>query len=150
MIKEEAVLQQFKVTSYAIIFALGAVLISPLKLAAQTEDALSPTPDKLSNNRKERREDRLEKLKESRGSLLENRKERRELRREGRQEKRSDFLENRKERREGRLEKLKESRGSLLENRKERRELRREGRQKKRQGPSRGQVIGKGRGRIDH
>ena len=81
-------LQQFKVTSYAIIFALGSVIISPLKLAAQTEDALSPTPNKLPKNRKERREDRLEKLKERRGSLLENRKERRELRREGRQKKR--------------------------------------------------------------
>ena len=103
-------LQQFKVTSYAIIFALGIVVISPLKLTAQTEDVHSPTLDKLPKNRKEIREDRLEKLKERRRSLLENRNERRELRREGRQEKRSDFLQNRKERRE----------------------LRREGRQKKR------------------
>ena len=108
-------LQQFKITSYAIIFALGAVIILPLKLTAQTEDVISQAPEKLPKNRKERREERLEKL-----------KERRELKRERRQEKRGDFLENRKERRE----------------------LKRGRRQEKRQGPSRGQGIVNGRGRV--
>ena len=36
-------------------FALGAVIILPLKLTAQTEDVLNPTPDKLPKNCKERR-----------------------------------------------------------------------------------------------
>jgi hypothetical protein len=36
--------------------ALGVVIISPLKLSAQTEDVLSTNPDKLSKYRKERRE----------------------------------------------------------------------------------------------
>tara|TARA_B110000438_G_C15626778_1_gene569091 strand:+ start:670 stop:906 length:237 start_codon:yes stop_codon:yes gene_type:complete len=36
-------------------FALWAVIILPLKLTAQTEDVLNPTPDKLPKNCKERR-----------------------------------------------------------------------------------------------
>jgi hypothetical protein len=58
------------------VFALGGVIISPLKFTAQTEDVLSLASDKLPKNRKERREDRLEKLREKRVSLLENHKER--------------------------------------------------------------------------
>ena len=81
-------LKQFKIASYAMFFVLGTVIILPLKLTAQAEDALSPATDRLPKNRKERREDRLEKLREKRGSFLENRKERRELKRERRQEKR--------------------------------------------------------------
>jgi hypothetical protein len=37
-------------------FVLGAVIILPLKLIAQTDDVLNPTPDKLAQNRKEVRE----------------------------------------------------------------------------------------------
>ena len=75
--EEESMLQQFKITFYAIIFALGTIITLPLKLTAQSEDVISQAPEKLPKNRKERREDRLEKL-----------KERRELKRERRQEKR--------------------------------------------------------------
>ena len=43
-------LQQFKITSYAIIFALGTVITLPLKLTAQIEDVISQAPEKLPKN----------------------------------------------------------------------------------------------------
>ena len=43
-------------------FALGAVIILPLKLTAQTEDVLNPTDDKLPKIRKEWRESEKNKV----------------------------------------------------------------------------------------